>query len=368
MSQASERRPWTVQHGCVQVIMLISALMSATYYVLALVLPMRSNLPIAAVVVIGAITALLAIALDILKPSMVALTAENCKHRKWFSVLFGGLLAAMLILVSGWAVDGLLLMFRGWAISEPARQTTAYTIKEAALRAADAEIQTIGQTRTARQIEVDMAKVVIDPSVLRRTNYCDAAQITKDESRVACQPLVQLKTEMQQTLRKSDLQMNAETMRRWLVENPKPSSPDLQIELTSKFLGWQESTVALLRWSILGAVIEVSLVVVPALLASRKVTPVFSMDLAPLAGAGAGPTEAGAKRTLAELLEQNQGRVKTTVTQLSVLMGASQTMCRNWRKSWIAAGLITERFDGNYLVVARGPNWYSAAPKLTTLV
>jgi hypothetical protein len=356
---ADTKPRWSMQHVCVKAIVLISATMSAAYYVLALAMPMKDNLPIWAVVAVGAGIAALALALDILKPSMVALTAESWRERRWISAFFSAFMAFWLIVISAWAIDGLLLMMRGWALSGPAAISERVDLRRQQLIAINAEIILIGDTRPARAIEVDMSKVKIDASVLRRTNYCDPAQITKDESRIACEPLAKLKSEMQAALRKVELMSKAEAERKWLDANPRPASGDPQIAMTARVTGFSEDFVSLMRWTILGLVIELVLVIVPAVLAARKPKPRFAAEDIPVIGVGlSGPNEASAKARLASLFDENGGRIKTTSAQLASLVGASGATCVKWRRAWKADGLIKERWDGSYLVIEPGAKWY----------
>ena len=391
---------FSVQHGCVLVVMLLSAVMSASYYVLTLAVPLYAKLPYPAATAVAVGVALLALALDILKPSMIALSVESAQHRRWASFVGSIVMAVLLIIISLWAVDGLLLMLRGWATGSSTEQITSYDVHAKRLTELEVELRTIPPTRTARQIEIDMSKSGVDPGILRRTNYCDPAQITKDESREACKRMTDLKLEMARVNKRAELEARFEIERRWVNSNERPATPDQQVALAAEVFGVSQALVTLLRWSALGFVIEIVLILVPALLAARR--PMLSIqpmhDITPLTETGrtqagttgraiggeagtagdgkvtaiAGPATADAtqeaantaKRILVRLLTENGNRLKVTNKALAGQFSTSPIQTFYWRRRWVEEGLIEEVADGGHFIITPGRAFFKAPAKL----
>jgi hypothetical protein len=120
-----------------------------------------------------------------------------------------------------------------------------------------AELATLGTVRAPDAIRADMDAAPVSRSVFRRTAEC--TDITKDESLAACQPLLALRKEMAQAIRKRELEAARDKAAARLdVLGPRPASADPQAEAVAHAAGVSVSTAAWVLIGVVGLAIELA--------------------------------------------------------------------------------------------------------------
>jgi hypothetical protein len=166
-------------------------------------------------------------------------------------------LFAVLFVASMIAVDGVLLKLRDALVSGPAAVIGEHDRAAADHRAAVAELATLGTVRAPDAIRADMDAAPVSRSVFRRTAEC--TDITKDESLAACQPLLALRKEMAQAIRKRELESARDKAAARLDSlGPRPASADPQAEAVAHAAGVSVSTAAWILIGIVGLAIELA--------------------------------------------------------------------------------------------------------------
>lgn len=214
---------------------------------------------------------LLTAALDALKPMFMKATVHHWHDKRRAFSLATAALALLLAVVSMWAIDGQLLKLRSDGTNPTANALSAHSRKEAELHKAEADLKNLGPSRPVGEVSAAMGKVRIDLDIFRRTGQC--TDITKDESRKACEPLLTLREEMARANRRLELEQAITSARTWLDANPKPASADPQIDTYSKITGLSDAFIALLITATLGLALELVSLFGPVLLERRIPAP-----------------------------------------------------------------------------------------------
>jgi hypothetical protein len=166
-------------------------------------------------------------------------------------------LFVVLFIASMIAVDGVLLKLRDALVSGPAAVISEHDRAVAGHRASVAELATLGTVRAPDAIRADMDAAPVSRSVFRRTAEC--TDITKDESLAACQPLLALRKEMAQAIRKRELESARDKAAARLDSlGPRPASADPQAEAVAHAAGVSVSTAAWILIGIVGLAIELA--------------------------------------------------------------------------------------------------------------
>lgn len=166
-------------------------------------------------------------------------------------------LFAVLFVASMIAVDGVLFKLRDALVSGPANVIGEHDRAAADHRAAVAELATLGTVRAPDAIRADMDAAPVSRSVFKRTAEC--TDITKDESLAACQPLLALRKEMAQAIRKREIEaVRDKAAARLDSLGPRPTSADPQAEAVAHAAGVSVSTAAWILIGIVGLAIELA--------------------------------------------------------------------------------------------------------------
>ncbi|MEQ1696163.1 MAG: hypothetical protein ABL901_10040 [Hyphomicrobiaceae bacterium] len=211
---------------------------------------------------------LLTAALDALKPLFMKASLHHWRNSRWGFSGATALLALLLALVSMWAIDGVLMRIRSDGTNPAANALSAHTRKDTELRKAETDLKALGPSRPVAEIAAAMGKAPINLDVFRRTGQC--TDITKEESRTACLPLLTLREEMARANKRLELEQTIGTTRAWLDANPKPASADPQIDTYAKLTGTSDAFIALLITATLGLALELVSLFGPVLLELRE--------------------------------------------------------------------------------------------------
>ena len=275
-----------------RIVVLGSALLSAAYY--SSWVWQAGYVPsLAASALLTGAVGLVAASLDSLKPRFVmhAIAAWRSGYR--LASLGPAGLALLLALVSMWAIDGMLLKLRFDGTGTAASTIAIYDRTAKTLAHAEDALARLGASRSAKEVTAAMDNVAIDAAVLRRTNQCAPDQISRDESRRACEPMLRLREELAKARRREELEQIAGTARGWLDANPRPVSADPQLEVWSRILGLSEKHIGLILAMIVGFALELVALFGPGILdresdakaaapappSAKDVEPVASNDL-----------------------------------------------------------------------------------------
>ena len=258
------RRPWAAT-----IVVAGSAALSALYFAAwvwsAGYLPQASaNLALALV------SGFVAAALDSLKPDLMQAAGAHWQAKQRLASLGAGTLALLLALVSMWAIDGTLLKLRADGTGGAADTIATHTRTTERLEEAQAELVRLGAIRSIKEIAAAMGLVTIDVGVLRRTNHCAAGQITREDSRTACEPLMRLHEEMARASRREELERVAREASAWLDAHPRPAAADPQLEMWSKVAGASETQLGLAIAVLVGLALELVSLFGPSLLERRN--------------------------------------------------------------------------------------------------
>ena len=210
---------------------------------------------------------IIAAALDALKPRLFGVASQHWRNQRKRMAIAPAMLAFLLAVISMIAIDGMLLKLRVDGTSSTTHTISQWERTSASLRKAEAELKALAPSRPVAEISAAMGKVRIDIDTLRRTNHCQPDQVTREDSRKACLPLMELHQEQARANRKERLEQTIMTATAWLDANPRPASADPQIELYAKLTGQPEGSVALVMVLLVGLALELCALFGPALLA-----------------------------------------------------------------------------------------------------
>jgi hypothetical protein len=251
--------PPLTTRAAVETVRLGSAGLSASFYAM---LGLAAH-PLAAVGL-----GLVAGAADYLKGTALATLIDG---PGFWRRLIAAPLFAVLFVASMIAVDGVLLKLRDALVSGPANAISDHDRATADHKAAVAELATLGAVRAPDAIRADMDAAPVSRSVFRRTAEC--TDITKDESLAACQPLLALRKEMAQAIRKREIESARDKAAKRLDElGPRPTSADPQAEALAKVADVELSTAAWVLIAIVGFAIELCACFGPYLIGNRPAT------------------------------------------------------------------------------------------------
>lgn len=325
------------RHLAVQVVTAASATLSAAYYC--------TQAPEVLVTLAGYILNPVAIglgvtafALDTLKPQMlrVAGTAAGAV----FAVLF---VASMI------AVDGMLMKMRSdWAATRGnAINAHADVTKE--VRRLEIELADLGTPLPVSVIQAEVQSAKIDMGIWRRSKQCE--DITRDDSKTACQPILALYKERGAAARRAELEPKLAEARAKLESIEPPKSADPQAEALAKASGYDPVVISYLLIAIIGFGVEI--VACLGIWILQRPRPGVAATLkAQASGKAEGPLQ-GLDRLTAAVLADG-GKLRAENREVAALLGVTEGCASKWRKAWRAAGEIVEGKADGRLVIELG--------------
>lgn len=199
-----------------------------------------------------------AFALDATKPLMLATAAApsaGIARRIAAATVF-----AVLFISSMVAIDGMLMRLRSdWSAGRD-RDASAYADARAERDRLAAELSRIADARTTSEVRADMDRVRISPRVFEATRQCTDDELLRGPANAAaCKPLLDLRLEMAQAIRKADVERQLATQRAKvssmeLAEPPRSADP--QAAAIARALGQPEPVVAYAMILVVGLALE----------------------------------------------------------------------------------------------------------------
>lgn len=233
-----------------------SASLSASYYaLLGLAVPpvVVYGTPVyAAAIGLGALAA----ALDYVKGAMLSAGLGGRGLgvlRRGTALILGAVLAAASII----AVDGVLLKLRATTAAEPAHAINAHGDTRAELLRVSGELAALVDVRSTDQVRADMDRTRIGPKTWRYTRECTDFTDNLAAYRKACEPILNLRVEMADAIRKGGLEIQRAELQSTLDElGPPPTAADPQATHIANVTGYSESAVLLALAAVLGIAVE----------------------------------------------------------------------------------------------------------------
>lgn len=337
------------KRASVQVVMLASAALSATYYA-AMAPPI--DLAIAGLAINPAAIALgvMAAALDLFKPQAfrIAGTAGLGGVRR----IAAGAVFLVLFFASMIAVDGVLMRLRSDASDTRARDASTYASAKAERDRLAGELAKVATARTTSEVRADMDRARVPSSTWSATRECTDADLLRGPVNAAgCKPILDLRQEMAAAIRKADVERDLAAARARLDtiegEAAPPRAADPQAHALAGLLGWSEASVAYGLIALLGFALEIVACLGVWLLArpTSALAPAAVMD----GGKVPGPV-AGLER-LSTAVVARGGRLIVENAELAAILGVSPGCASKWRRAWREAGEIVEsRADGRLVI------------------
>ena len=338
----------TARHIAVQVVTLASATLSAAYYcsqapdVLVTIRGLALN-PVA----IG--LGLTAFALDLLKPEMlrIAGTAGLGTVRRFAA----GAVFAVLFVASMIAVDGMLMKLRSdWAATR-GNAINAHADAQRQVRDLESEIAALGNPRPVSVLQAEVQSEKIDMGIWRRSKEC--SDITRDESKTACQPILALYKERGAAARKAEIEPQLAQARAKLEAIDPPKTADPQAEALAKAFGFDQAVISYLLIAIIGFGLEI--VACLGVWILQRPRPAAAPQMAKGAratGKAEGPSQ-GLDRLTAAVLAAG-GTLRAENRDVAALLGVTEGCASKWRKVWRLAGEIIEGKADGRLVIELG--------------
>jgi hypothetical protein len=233
-----------------------SASLSASYYaMLGLAVP---ALPVGGVAIPAAAIGLgaLAASLDYIKGSLLSVGLGGRGHgvlRRITALALG----AVLFVASGVAIDGVILKLRATGSAGPADVIKRHDDAAGDLKAAKDELETLASVRTTDQVRADMDRTKIGRNTWRDTAECTNFTGDLAAYRKGCQPMLDLRVEMADAIRKGNLEAKRDELQDKLDGlGPRPVAADPQATAIAAVTGVSENFVLLVLAGILGFAIE----------------------------------------------------------------------------------------------------------------
>ncbi len=227
----------------------------------------------------GTAAVALAVASDVLKtcagPALTAAIGE----RQWIRATASALVLVVTLTVSLVAAFGSAQHNRETATDDRAGKMLAYDSAAADVTRLDKELGALGTPRPVDVIMADIQGAKIDMGIWRRSKQC--ADITRAESKAACQPILALYRERGAAARRSELEPQLTAAKTVLATiGPRPQNADPQAHALSLVTGLPEDTIRLAISALIVALIEVG-AIGGAIMAARPVTPRSANDNTP---------------------------------------------------------------------------------------
>ena len=203
----------------------------------------------------------------------------------------GGIFLA-LFLASMIAVDGSLMKLRSDWTGSRADTIGEWDRTQADYQAAAAELDRLAGVRSIADVKAALDAAPVSRKVFARTSEC--TDVTRTDSFEACKPILDLRQEMAQAIRKRELEGKREAAKARLDAMPRPAAADPQADVIAKAMqpwGLSEELVAYLLVAIVGLAVE--LVACFGLwVLSEPPRPVAANDTDPAASPGPRPPHA----------------------------------------------------------------------------
>lgn len=150
--------------------------------------------------------------------------------------IVSGLAAALLLTVSLSSGISHLLEANRAKVSDGSGARKAYDDTARALERKEKELAGLGNPRPVRVVQADVQSLRIDAGVWRRSGQC--SDITRDDTRDACQPVLALYKERWAAARKAELDQEVDALRADLAAMKRPDAEDAQESWANIVSAW----------------------------------------------------------------------------------------------------------------------------------
>lgn len=287
-----------------------------------------------------------AFALDLVKPAMFTAAAEAVRDKRWAAATGAGFLACLLAVVSMIAVDGMMLKLRTDTSAGKSHVQKTWDRADAAYRKAESELASIGEVKPVASLEAELERSV-PVDVWRRTAKC--TDVTKAESRAACEPALRIREQIALSSRRTELESKRDAAKQVLDSTQRPTATDPQVEAMSRaFKRWDldEATILLALTWLAGLAVELVSCFGPALLRSgRKSEDREAPDLSNLT------PEQQALRWVLDEIARNRGELPFLNGVIASRFGVDPATMTRWRSRWVEAGIIEEKRNGKVITL-----------------
>lgn len=182
----------------------------------------------------GAVLVLAAVAVSLsqARAAWVALTPSGPARQR----IVAGLAAALLLSISITAMASHILEAQRAKVSDEGGARGRYDRAKAAYDKAAGELASLGTPRPVPVIQAEVQSTKIDMSVWRRSQQC--ADISRDDTKKACEPILALYKERGNAARKAELEPEVARLRAELAKLDRPEEATASESAVSGFWAW----------------------------------------------------------------------------------------------------------------------------------
>lgn len=182
----------------------------------------------------GAVLVLAAVAVSLsqARAAWVALTPSGPARQR----IVAGLAAALLLSISITAMASHILEAQRAKVSDEGGQRGRYDRARAAYDTAAAELAKLGNPRPVPVIQAEVTATKIDMAVWRRSQQC--ADISRDDTKTACEPILKLYKERGAAARKAELEPEVGRLRSELARLDRPEEATASESAVSGVWAW----------------------------------------------------------------------------------------------------------------------------------
>jgi hypothetical protein len=321
----------------VQAVTFASASMSAFYY--------AGQAPEIATSVAGLIVnpaalglGAMAFALDLTKPQMLQVAGSvglELSKRFVAGAIFGVLFLASMI-----AVDGTLMRLRSDWAGERGNAITTHADAKAEVDRLTTAIEALGTTRPVQSIDAAL-ETAVDVNVWRRSAKC--TDVTRDDTRKACEPAMPLLDERGRAVRKAELEPQLVSAREVMRKVKPPKVADPQAASLAQALEITESTMGYLLIAIVGFALELVACAGLWLLIDKPKPQVIA----------ALTDEQRALEWVRSQIDASGGKLAVLNQAIAGRYDVDPATVTRWRQRWIEAGHIEEDREGRTIILRR---------------
>lgn len=182
----------------------------------------------------GAVLVLAAVAVSLsqARAAWVAMTPGRPARQR----IVSGLAAALLLTISITAMASHILEAQRAQVADEGGARGRYDRLKAAHDKKAAELQSLGQPRPVAVIQAEVSAAKIDMAIWRRSAQC--SDVTRDESKAACEPILALYKERGRSASKMELEPEVARLRSELAQLHRPEEQSKSEEAVAGWWAW----------------------------------------------------------------------------------------------------------------------------------
>lgn len=293
------------------------------------------------------VLAAIAVSLTQARAAWVALTPGSVKQR-----LVAGAAAALLLSVSITAMASHILEAQRAKAADESGSRGDYDRTKAAYDKAAAEFQSLGTPRPVAVIQAEVQSTTIDMTMWRRSNQC--ADITRDDTKAACAPILKLYKERGAAARKLELEPEVKSLRAKLAAISRPEEASTSETTVALWWAWIMG-IAVVFVATFGTVIfarvdrDSPAATPAAALPAPAVAPAHALQ--PVTVGGRDPVSK--EQALADLQRLlAHGTVISSQDELVARWRVRKGTVSRWISDWESQGLVARSTDGRCKQIA----------------